>query len=68
MYLSPILLTVEYEKLHQNGEVNPGSMHSGFADGSGVDAKFEGLAEMALDAQLNVYVADTENNRIQKIT
>jgi sugar lactone lactonase YvrE len=40
----------------------------GSADGTAVDARFSGPAGLALDASGNVYVADTYNSTIRKIT
>ena len=40
----------------------------GFADGSGGAASFHTPSAVALDAEGNLYVADTGNNRIRKVT
>ncbi|MCX6195039.1 MAG: T9SS type A sorting domain-containing protein [Flavobacteriia bacterium] len=40
----------------------------GFADGSGSSAKFNFPAGITTDLQGNVYVADTENHKIRRIT
>lgn len=40
----------------------------GYEDGTGTAAKFNGPAGIALDASENVYVADSENQKIRKIS
>jgi sugar lactone lactonase YvrE len=45
-----------------------GSVTNGFADGTGAAAQFNSPSGVAVDASGNVYVADTYNNCIRKVT
>jgi len=57
-------------KISTSGVVSTlaGNIQSGHADGIGVLASFNGPSGVACDALGNVYVADSNNNRIRKIT
>jgi sugar lactone lactonase YvrE len=56
-------------KITPAGEVSTfAGGEEGFADGVGDDAKFYGPEGITIDAAGNLYVADTVNNRIRKIT
>jgi sugar lactone lactonase YvrE len=57
-------------KITPDGQVTTlaGSKEAGYADGVGAEARFNFPADIAVDAQGNLYVADTANHRIRKIT
>lgn len=59
-------------KISSNGSTNvlAGSNSLGFADGQGSAASFnfQGLSGMAVDSSGNIYVADSGNHRIRKVS
>lgn len=57
-------------KLTPKGELIKiaGNSTSGYKDGKGEEAMFNNPSNLSIDAQGNVYVADTGNNAIRKIT
>jgi len=50
------------------GSLFPSPGPGGFADGSGTSARFNSPAGIAVDAKTNIYVADTGNDVIRRIT
>ncbi|WP_136152987.1 T9SS type A sorting domain-containing protein [Flavobacterium sangjuense] len=64
------LINHRIRKITPTGVVSTlaGGATYGFADGSGTAAKFNAPRGVTIDAAGNVYVADSENNKIRKIT
>lgn len=57
-------------KLSPEGELScfVGGGKAGYADGSAQQARFRNPAEIDIDGAGNLYVADTENHAIRKVT
>jgi sugar lactone lactonase YvrE len=57
-------------KITPTGQVTnlAGSGVAGFADGTGTNAKFDAPQGLCIDNQNNIYVSDTANFRVRKIT
>ena len=69
------LYIAEYEshvirKVDTNGNISTlaGSGSAGYSEGQGNSAQFDYPTTLAVDSKGNVYVTDTSNNRIRKIT
>jgi sugar lactone lactonase YvrE len=60
-----------YHRIHwvnRNGHSTFAGSSYGFADGTGGDARFHNPSSIAMDTWGNLYVADSSNNRIRKVT
>lgn len=57
-------------KITPDGQVTTlaGSKDAGYSDGIGAEARFNYPTDIAVDSQGNLYIADTANHRIRKIT
>ena len=57
-------------KVDTNGNISTlaGSGSAGYSEGQGNSAQFDYPTTLAVDSKGNVYVTDTSNNRIRKIT
>lgn len=53
---------------NQNLEASPGPVGSGYVDGPGDQALFRMPSDLAIDSQDNLYVADSNNQAIRKIS
>jgi sugar lactone lactonase YvrE len=69
VYLTDAGESNRVRKLTPKGEVSTlAGGREGFADGAGAAASFNTPSSLAIDDEGNLYVADTANNRIRKVT
>jgi sugar lactone lactonase YvrE len=69
LYVADAAESNRIRKLTPQGEVTTlAGGREGFADGAGASAAFNTPSALALDSAGNLYVADTGNNRVRKVT
>jgi NHL repeat len=69
LYLSDAGASNRIRKITAQGEVSTlAGGGEGFADGAGASASFNTPSALAIDREGNLYVADTGNNRIRKVS
>src|SRR6478672_5364626 len=69
VYISDAGENNRISKLTPDGQVATlAGSNEGFSDGQGTAAAFNTPSALAIDANGNLYVADTSNNRIRKVT
>lgn len=71
IYLSEIGTDSLIRKITPDGMVTTlagTSGHNGYADGTGAAAKFNNPRSITTDSAGNIYVADTDNNMVRKVT
>jgi glucose/arabinose dehydrogenase len=69
LYVADAAESNRIRKLTPQGEVTTfAGGREGFADGAGASASFNTPSALAIDSAGNLYVADTGNNRVRKVT
>ncbi len=69
VYLTDAGESNRIRKLTPEGEVlTLAGGHEGYADGRGAEAAFNTPSSLAVDSDGNLYVADTGNNRVRRVT